>query len=133
MIENVIELKGLTKRYGYGDTESFALKDFNLTIKHGEFIMIMGPSGCGKTTLLNMIGLLDRSTSGEYILNGENEVISNYLKARMKDRLDKGEQIMLFVSSKPVCSDVSFCQSRISISTHPHTDIGAALCLLGIR
>lgn len=73
MSENVlIELKGLTKRYGYGDTESFALKDFDLTIKRGEFIMIMGPSGCGKTTLLNIIGLLDRASRGEYLLNGEN-------------------------------------------------------------
>ena len=73
MSENIlIELKGLTKRYGYGDTESFALKDFDLTIRRGEFIMIMGPSGCGKTTLLNIIGLLDRATRGEYNLNGEN-------------------------------------------------------------
>ena len=73
MSENIlIELKGLTKRYGYGDTESYALKDFDLTIKRGEFIMIMGPSGCGKTTLLNIIGLLDRASKGEYILNGEN-------------------------------------------------------------
>ena len=73
MSENIlIELKGLTKRYGYGDTESFALKDFDLTIKRGEFIMIMGPSGCGKTTLLDIIGLLDRATYGDYILNGEN-------------------------------------------------------------
>ena len=72
MSENIlIQLKGLTKRYGYGDTETFALKDFDLTIKRGEFIMIMGPSGCGKTTLLDIIGLLDRATSGEYILNGE--------------------------------------------------------------
>ncbi|MBR2998406.1 ABC transporter ATP-binding protein [Candidatus Saccharibacteria bacterium] len=68
----IIELKGLTKKYGYGDTESFALKDFDLTIKRGEFIMIMGPSGCGKTTLLNIIGLLDRATYGDYNLNGEN-------------------------------------------------------------
>ncbi len=72
MNEEIIKLTGLTKRYGYGDTESFALKDFNLTIKRGEFIMIMGPSGCGKTTLLNIIGLLDRATDGEYTLNGEN-------------------------------------------------------------
>ncbi len=67
----IIELKNLTKRYGYGDAESYALKDFNLTIRRGEFIMIMGPSGCGKTTLLNIIGLLDRASSGEYFLNGE--------------------------------------------------------------
>ena len=72
MSENIlIELKGLTKRYGYGDTETFALKDFDLEIRRGEFIMIMGPSGCGKTTLLDIIGLLDRATRGEYILNGE--------------------------------------------------------------
>lgn len=86
MSENtLIELKGLTKRYGYGDTESFALKDFDLTIKRGEFIMIMGPSGCGKTTLLNIIGLLDRATSGEYILNGENVAsISSRRQAKLR-------------------------------------------------
>ena len=87
MSENniVIELKGLTKRYGYGDTESFALKDFDLTIKRGEFIMIMGPSGCGKTTLLNIIGLLDRATRGEYLLNGEDVAgISTHRQARLR-------------------------------------------------
>ena len=85
MNENIIDLKGLTKRYGYGDTESFALKDFDLTIKRGEFVMIMGPSGCGKTTLLNIIGLLDRATCGEYYLNGENVVsISSRRKARLR-------------------------------------------------
>lgn len=86
MSENIlIELKGLTKRYGYGDTESFALKDFDLTIKRGEFIMIMGPSGCGKTTLLDIIGLLDRATYGDYILNGENVAsISARRQARLR-------------------------------------------------
>ncbi len=71
MSNTVIELKGITKRYGYGDTESFALKNFDLTVKRGEFIMIMGPSGCGKTTLLDIIGLLDRATEGTYELNEE--------------------------------------------------------------
>ncbi|MBQ9017736.1 ABC transporter ATP-binding protein [Candidatus Saccharibacteria bacterium] len=85
MNEEIIELKGLTKRYGYGDTESFALKDFNLTIRRGEFIMIMGPSGCGKTTLLNIIGLLDRATDGEYTLNGENVAsISTTRRAKIR-------------------------------------------------
>ena len=67
----VIDLKGITKRYGMGDTESYALRDFDLKVKRGEFIMIMGPSGCGKTTLLNVIGLLDKPTEGEYSLNGK--------------------------------------------------------------
>ena len=85
MSENIIELKGLTKRYGYGDTESFALKDFDLTIKRGEFIMIMGPSGCGKTTLLDIIGLIDRATRGEYYLNGENVAnISTRRQAKLR-------------------------------------------------
>lgn len=81
----VIELKGITKRYGYGDTESFALKDFDLTVKRGEFIMIMGPSGCGKTTLLNTIGLLDRATEGSYVLDGEDVAgFSSRRQARLR-------------------------------------------------
>lgn len=85
MNETVIELRGLTKRYGYGDTESFALRDFDLTIRRGEFVMIMGPSGCGKTTLLNLIGLLDRATAGEYYLNGEDVAgISSARQARLR-------------------------------------------------
>ena len=67
----LIELKNITRSFGYGETESFALNDFNLEVKPGEFIMIMGPSGCGKTTLLNIIGLLDFPTSGSYYLDSE--------------------------------------------------------------
>lgn len=66
----VIELHGLKKRFGIGDAEHFALDSVDLTINNGEFIAIMGPSGCGKTTLLNILGLLDRSTDGEYKLDG---------------------------------------------------------------
>ena len=83
--ETIIELKAVTKRYGFGDAESFALHNFDLDVKLGEFIMIMGPSGCGKTTLLNIIGLLDKPTSGEYLLNGKNtERISSRRKARFR-------------------------------------------------
>lgn len=68
---NIIELTNVTRSFGYNETESFALKDFNLKVKTGEFIMIMGPSGCGKTTLLNILGLLDFPTSGSYFLDSE--------------------------------------------------------------
>ena len=60
----IIELRDITKRYGFGAAASYALQDFSLTVKRGEFIMIMGPSGCGKTTLFNVLGLLDQPTSG---------------------------------------------------------------------
>ena len=83
--ETIIELKAVTKRYGFGDAESFALHNFDLEVRRGEFIMIMGPSGCGKTTLLNIIGLLDKPTSGEYFLNGKKvDRISSRKKARFR-------------------------------------------------
>jgi putative ABC transport system ATP-binding protein len=66
----VIELRNLKKRFGIGDAEHFALNGVELTIDRGEFVAIMGPSGCGKTTLLNILGLLDRSTDGDYDLDG---------------------------------------------------------------
>lgn len=64
----VIELAGLTKHFGHGDTTTVALDAIDLTINKGEFVAIMGPSGCGKTTLLNILGLLDTPTDGEYAL-----------------------------------------------------------------
>lgn len=67
----VIRLRGLTKRFGFGDAENYAINGINLTINKGEFVAIMGPSGCGKTTLLNILGLLDRSIDGEYDLDGQ--------------------------------------------------------------
>jgi len=65
----VIKLRDLKKRFGIGDAETYALDGVDLTIKNGEFVAIMGPSGCGKTTLLNIIGLLDRSYFGQYELD----------------------------------------------------------------
>lgn len=108
--ENIlIELKGLTKRYGYGDTESFALKDFDLTIKRGEFIMIMGPSGCGKTTLLNIIGLLDRASKGEYILSGEDVAsISSRRQAKLRaKKIGFIFQNFNLIDSLPIIENVS--------------------------
>lgn len=67
----VIELKKLTKTYGHGDTAFNALDGLDLTIEKGEFVAIMGPSGCGKTTLLNLLGLLDTASEGEYNLDGK--------------------------------------------------------------
>lgn len=80
----LIELVDVCRSYGYGDAESFALKNFSMSVKRGEFIMIMGPSGCGKTTLLNVLGLLDKPTSGTYYLNGKRV---NRFSARGKSRL----------------------------------------------
>lgn len=65
----IIELKDVSKLYGFGDATTIALDEVNLTIDQGEFVAVMGPSGCGKSTLMNIIGLLDRPTHGVYMLN----------------------------------------------------------------
>jgi putative ABC transport system ATP-binding protein len=67
----VIEAKDLTKVYQMGDIEVHALRGLSVKIRRGEVVAIMGPSGSGKSTLMNMIGCLDRPTSGEYLLEGE--------------------------------------------------------------
>lgn len=66
---NLIELHDINRVFGIGEAESYALQNFYLQVKPGEFIMIMGPSGCGKTTLLNILSFLDHPTSGQYFLN----------------------------------------------------------------
>lgn len=72
----MIELSSIEKSYSIGKEKFNVLKGINLTIPTGEFVAIMGPSGSGKSTLMNIIGCLDRPTSGTYLLNGEN--ISTY-------------------------------------------------------
>ncbi len=68
---NVIELKDLVKTYHVGETEVRALRGVSYNIGQGDFLAIMGPSGSGKSSLMNILGCLDRPTSGEYIFEGE--------------------------------------------------------------
>jgi putative ABC transport system ATP-binding protein len=67
----IIQIEDLTKIYGRGDAEVRALDTINLRIVENEFVAVMGPSGSGKSTLLNILGCLDRPTSGRYLLAGE--------------------------------------------------------------
>ncbi|HEL1838790.1 TPA: ABC transporter ATP-binding protein [Streptococcus suis] len=71
MKNQLIRLTNINKSYKNGDQELRVLKDIDLEVEEGEFLAIMGPSGSGKSTLMNIIGLLDRSSSGNYWLEGE--------------------------------------------------------------
>ena len=66
----VIEAKGLTKVYGRGEGRVEALAGVSLDVEPGEWVSVVGPSGSGKSTLMNLLGLLDRPTSGNYVLDG---------------------------------------------------------------
>jgi len=78
--EPVIELLALEKRFGFGDAEHLAIDNLDLRVEKGEFIAIMGPSGCGKTTLLNIIGLLDTPSDGDYRLDSQSVESLSHIK-----------------------------------------------------
>jgi len=70
--KTIIEFKNIVKTYGEKDAKTYALNGVDLCIKEGEFVAIMGASGSGKSTSMNIIGCLDKPSSGEYLFNGIN-------------------------------------------------------------
>jgi len=83
----LIQLTALTKNFTTDAGVISAIKDINLTINAGDYISISGPSGCGKSTLMSILGLLDNSTSGEYLLNGHQaHDLDVYQRAEIRNR-----------------------------------------------
>src|SRR5256885_6296853 len=66
----VLDVRGVTKTYGMGETEVQALRGVSLTVERGEYVTVSGGSGSGKSTLMNILGCLDIPTSGRYLLDG---------------------------------------------------------------
>lgn len=83
MSASVIRTEKITRTYAMGETVVTALRDADLTVHAGEFIALMGASGSGKSTLLNVIGLLDRPTSGEYWL--EEKPVSSFRRDELAE------------------------------------------------
>ena len=83
----IIELEALHRHFQVGDQVVHALDGIDLTIDSGDYISVMGPSGSGKSTLLNILGLLDRPSSGRYRLNGEDvTTMDEDAQARVRNR-----------------------------------------------
>ena len=81
----MIELKNVCRSFIVGDQRVSALLDIDLQLGDGEYLSIMGPSGSGKSTMLNLLGLLDRPTSGAYLLDGGNVTdLSDEQQARVR-------------------------------------------------
>jgi putative ABC transport system ATP-binding protein len=80
---HLIELTGVARVYSTGDVDVRALDCVSLTIDEGEFVAVMGSSGSGKSTLMNVLGCLDRPTSGQYLLDGL--LVSSFDKSRLAE------------------------------------------------
>ena len=79
----MITLKQVSKVYRTSEVETTALRDVNLHVAAGEFVAVMGPSGCGKSTFLNIVGMLDAPSRGEYIFDGVN--IAGYSESQLTE------------------------------------------------
>ncbi len=84
----IIEINNLYKTYKNGEMDVPVLHDVCLSVDQGEFVSIMGPSGSGKSTLMNIIGCLDRPTSGTYLFNGED--VSSMTDDQLSDLRNRG-------------------------------------------
>ena len=83
----LIDMKNIVKDYRMGETTVHALRDIDVSVDNGEFVSIVGPSGSGKSTLMNLIGCLDRPSSGEYHLSGEKvDELSDDNLARIRNK-----------------------------------------------
>lgn len=89
----MIKTKNLKKVYTTEEIETTALNNINITVEEGEFVAMMGPSGCGKSTFLNIMGLLDSPTEGEYYFMG-NEI--SELSEKGRSRIRKGNIGFIF-------------------------------------
>ena len=87
MNNTIIEIRNLRKDYHVGEVTVHALRGVDLKITEGEFVAIMGASGSGKSTMLNILGCLDKPTSGDYLLDGINvNTMNKDAIARLRNR-----------------------------------------------
>ncbi len=117
----MISMKNLSKVYRTNEVETTANRDMNLEVHKGEFVAVMGPSGCGKSTFLNIVGMLDSPSSGEYWFDGEN--IAGYPEARLSE-LRKNTIGFIFQSFNLI--DELSVQENVELALLYHGDVSTA-------
>ena len=117
----MITLKNLAKVYRTTEVETTALRDMNLEVRGGEFVAVMGPSGCGKSTFLNIVGMLDKPSTGEYWFDGEN--VARYSEARLT-RLRKSSIGFIFQSFNLIDELNVLENVELALLYHPEISAG---------
>jgi putative ABC transport system ATP-binding protein len=117
----MISFNHLTKLYRTDEVETTALRNINLEVSKGEFVAMMGPSGCGKSTFLNIVGMLDTPTSGEYWFDGQN--IAGESEGRLTD-LRKNAIGFVFQSFNLI--DELNVQENVEIALLYHSEVSAS-------
>jgi putative ABC transport system ATP-binding protein len=117
----MISFKHLAKVYRTDEVETTALRDINLDVGTGEFVAVMGPSGCGKSTFLNIVGMLDAPSGGEYWFDGQN--IAGYSESLLAN-LRKSAIGFVFQSFNLI--DELNVQENVELALLYHSDVPAA-------
>lgn len=137
MNKPLIQMEAIKKIFITDDMETHALSNINLTIAQGEYVSITGPSGCGKSTLLSVMGLLDSSSSGKYLLS---EVLASELNSKERSQI-RNREIGFIFQSFNLISDMTVRENvelpltyRNDLSGQQRTEmVGAALAAVGMQ
>ena len=132
MNNNLYEIKNISKIYGHGGGATRALNSINLTIEEGKLTAILGPSGSGKSTLLNILGALDKPTSGQVLFLGED--ISNYNNKKLsKFRRENIGFVFQSYNLLPNLTALENVEFSTEITGLPRENAENALKLLGLE
>lgn len=131
----MIQLNAIHRAYRSDDVETTALAEIDLRVEAGEFLAIMGPSGCGKSTLLNILGMIDRPTSGAYLFEGED--IATAPEARLarlrRDRLGFVFQSFNLIDELTIAENVALALAyRAMPAREKRERVDAAMDRVGI-
>ncbi|WP_010545803.1 ABC transporter ATP-binding protein [Sphingomonas elodea] len=131
----MIQLNAIHRAYRSDEVETTALTEIDLTVEAGEFLAIMGPSGCGKSTLLNILGTIDRPTSGAYLFEGEDiaKVPEAQLARLRRDRLGFVFQSFNLIDELTIAENVALALAYRSMPAREKRErVDAAMDRVGI-
>jgi putative ABC transport system ATP-binding protein len=131
----MIQLNAIHRAYRSDEVETTALAEIDLTVQAGEFLAIMGPSGCGKSTLLNILGTIDRPTSGAYLFEGEDiaKVAEAQLAKLRRDRLGFVFQSFNLIDELTIAENVALALAYRSMPAREKRErVDAAMDRVGI-